>query len=643
MHVVTESPDASAASGPQRPAGQPPPALLAVVDRGIDLVGERTDLRRRLRQTRRRLLDDAVRVLVVGEFKQGKSLLVNALVGAPVCPVDDDVATAVPTVVRYAREPSAVLVESTAPGEAWDPDLPVRRRAVPPQDLSRYVSESGNPGNARRLLQAEVGLPRALLSGGLVLVDTPGVGGLGSRHAMSTVGALPTADAVLLVSDASQEYTEPEMQFLRQALRLCPTVACVLTKTDLYPDWRRVAELDREHLDRVRPGLPLLTVSSTLRLHATRTQDAALNEESGVTALVRYLRDDVAAQAARLASRSVAHDVLAVTDHLRLGLQAEQRSLQDPAGGAAMVAELEAARDRVDELRRRSSRWQQTLTDGMTDLVSDLEHDLRDRMRAIGREAEEAIDAGDPAPVWDQFTEWLERRVASAVSDNFVWANERARWLAGQVAEHFVSEGAADLPAATAADLGSVSQALQPVSAIRDLDPGHVSTVQKVLIGMRGSYGGVLMFGLLTGIAGMALVNPISVGAGVLLGGRAYREDRATRLKRRQAEAKSLVARKLDDVVFQVGKQLRDRLRLIQRATRDHFTDVAEELHRSLGESVLAAQSAARADGSEREIRLRAVTEALRRVDALRAEVTGRRPPTTSPARPPARTRSAAP
>ena len=38
------------------------------------------------------------------------------------------------------------------------------------------------------------------------------------------------------------------------------------------------------------------------------------------------------------------------------------------------------------------------------------------------------------------------------------------------------------------------------------------------LIGMRGSYGGVLMFGLLTGLMGLALVTPLSVGAGVILG-----------------------------------------------------------------------------------------------------------------------------
>jgi hypothetical protein len=141
--------------------------------------------------------------------------------------------------------------------------------------------------------------------------------------------------------------------------------------------------------------------------------------------------------------------------------------------------------------------------------------------------------------------------------------------------------------------------------------------MQKVLIGMRGSYGGVLMFGLLTGIVGMSLINPLSVGAGLLLGGKAYREDKEARLKRRQNEAKTLVRRQIDEVVFQVGKQLKDRLRLVQRGTRDHFTEIAEEHHRSLSDSVLAAQKAAASYTLEREQRIRDIKAALKRVEAL--------------------------
>ncbi len=137
---------------------------------------------------------------------------------------------------------------------------------------------------------------------------------------------------------------------------------------------------------------------------------------------------------------------------------------------------------------------------------------------------------------------------------------------------------------------------------------------------MRGSYGGVLMFGLLTGIFGMALINPLSVGAGLLLGRKAFREDKAARLKQRQAEAKILVRKHVDDVVFQVGKQLRDRLRLVQRATRDHFTEIAEEHHRSLAESVAAAQKTAATYAVERDMRIKEIRGQLKAVDTLAKE-----------------------
>jgi hypothetical protein len=140
------------------------------------------------------------------------------------------------------------------------------------------------------------------------------------------------------------------------------------------------------------------------------------------------------------------------------------------------------------------------------------------------------------------------------------------------------------------------------------------------------------MFGLLTGIVGMSLINPISVGAGLLIGGKAYKDEKTTRLKRRQGEAKAIVRGHIDDVIFQVGKQLRDRLRFVQRGTRDHFTDIAEEHHRSLAESVLAAQKAATTYSAQRDQRARDIKITLRKVEELHTTA-GTLVPPSAPAR----------
>src|SRR5690606_18757338 len=168
----------------------------------------RADLAERLDRTYDRLRDPNVRVIVVGQFKQGKSKLINALVNAPACPVDDDVATSVPTMVGYADTPSAWVTVEASDSTSSKPRF--ERRPIPLDELPSYVSERGNPSNERHVLSAEVLLPREILRGGLNLVDSPGVGGLESSNALATLAALTSAHAVLLVSDASQEYTEPE-------------------------------------------------------------------------------------------------------------------------------------------------------------------------------------------------------------------------------------------------------------------------------------------------------------------------------------------------------------------------------------------------------------------------------------------------
>ena len=188
-----------------------------MVERAATLAAEsgRGDLVERMQSRNRVLADPAVTVMVVGEFKQGKSSLINALLSAPVCPVDDDVATAVPTVIRYAERARAAVAGGD---ESADPNW----TEVPIDEARRVVLEGAAVASGRRRV-VEIGLPRRLLADGLVLVDTPGVGGIGSVHAAATASALPAADAILFVSDASQELTAPELEFLSATRRLCAT------------------------------------------------------------------------------------------------------------------------------------------------------------------------------------------------------------------------------------------------------------------------------------------------------------------------------------------------------------------------------------------------------------------------------------
>ncbi|HEY2204612.1 MAG TPA: dynamin family protein [Pseudonocardia sp.] len=593
------------------------PDAVALVDLALKATQaySRPDLARRLNLTRQRLADPNVRVLVVGEFKQGKSQLVNALVNAPVCPVDDDIATAVPTVVKHGEQAAVTLVRESE-SESGEP-VNSQRTEVPVEQLAQYVSEAGNPGNRRQLSYAEVSLPRRLLAGGLVLVDTPGVGGLGSTHGAATMSALPRADAVLLVSDAAQEYTAPELEFLEAARRLCPNVACVVTKTDLYPHWRKIVRLDEGHLSKAGRNDRVFPVSSTLRLHALRTDDEALQQslmdESGFVDLIGYLQRDVVGRSDDLDRRSTSQDVIVVAEQMAASMQSELMAREDPERAGELIAQLTEAKDKADDLRKRSARWQQTLSDGVADLTSDIEYDLRDRLRTVSREAEHTVDQSDPKDTWDQLVTWVEQQVSQAVTQNFVWAIQRAQFLAEQVADHFGSS--ADL--LPRMDYGPQDFQSGELRELEKPEMEKVGVGGKVFTGVRGGYSGFVMGGMAMGLAGVSMLNPLSAGAGLLFGGKTLYDELKRNKQRRQADAKMAVRRHVDDVIFQVGKDTRDMLRQMQRALRDHFSTIAEEMHTSLTEAVLSAQKAVQTDDAERGARIRDLKAELERVDML--------------------------
>lgn len=602
-------------SGPTAGPSQVDQEALATLELGQQAASAygRPDLAGRLGDVALRISDPRVRVLVVGEFKQGKSSLVNGLVNAQVCPVDDDVATSVPTAVGYAEDASAVALFAPD-GEEGEP----RRQAIEIEEIAGHVSEAGNPANERNLWAVEVGIPRELLRDGLVLVDTPGVGGLGSAHSATTIGALPSADAVVLVSDASQEYTEPELAFLDMARELTPTVVCVLTKIDFYPAWRRIVDLDRQHLAERGIESPVIATSATLRRRALDRSDRELNVESGYPELVAIVRDGIVANANRIARGGVVHSVRAVSDQLAQRFQAERRMLVDPAQQEALLAELRSARERADQLRSEAARWQQTLGDGFADLSSDADHELRSRTRRILKQAEESTETSDPGEVWEQIEHWLYRAVTEEVAAHYAMVTTRSRELALQVAQHFADEqGIPD-----EVDVHAPLEILRSIDPATQVEADDRSVGAKALTAMRGSYGGMMMVGILGGVVGLGMINPASIGFGAVLGRRAMKDEEERALAQRRAKAKQACRAYVDEVSFVVSKDARDTLRRLQRTLRDTFTARAEELQRSTGEAVDAAQDALKSDGSERQRRLQDIDTELTRIRelTLRAE-----------------------
>ena len=212
----------------------------------------------------------------------------------------------------------------------------------------------------------------------------PGVGGLGSAHSAATIGALPMADAVVFVSDASQEFTGPELEFLQTARRMCPNVVVRADQDRLLPGVAQDPRPRRRPPRSARASpAEILCVSSSLRIHALRANDRELNRESGFPA-ARQLPAEHDRRQRRAAQRAGGGQRRGGRGrHARdRSSSTERQALDDPDQAQQVVDNLTEAKAKAERLKSGVSKWQQTLSDGVGDLQADVDHDLRGRLRA---------------------------------------------------------------------------------------------------------------------------------------------------------------------------------------------------------------------------------------------------------------------
>jgi hypothetical protein len=198
-------------------------------------------------------------VACIGQFKRGKSTLINALIGAPVLPVGFIPVTAVPTVIRFGERQRARI---RARDCSW--------REIAILDLDEYVSEEHNPENSKGVVGVEVFVPSPLLAAGMCLVDTPGLGSVFTGNAAATAAFIPHIDAALVVVGADPPLAGEELALVEAVARHVEDLILVINKADRTTDEERAAAVGftRKLLEKrlQRPAGPVFEVSAAERL-----------------------------------------------------------------------------------------------------------------------------------------------------------------------------------------------------------------------------------------------------------------------------------------------------------------------------------------------------------------------------------------
>ncbi len=180
------------------------------------------EFRGRLEALASRLEDRSFEIAFFGRVSSGKSSLLNALLGREILPVGVNPITAVPTRLRSGLNSRAIMTFANGHSEE-----------IPLNELARFVTEEGNPGNTRNVIRAVVEIPSPRLEQGIVLVDTPGLGSLAKRGAGETLAYLPSADLGVLLVDAGTTLSEEDIGTLRLLYEAGIPSLVLLSKADL--------------------------------------------------------------------------------------------------------------------------------------------------------------------------------------------------------------------------------------------------------------------------------------------------------------------------------------------------------------------------------------------------------------------------
>jgi ribosome biogenesis GTPase A len=126
----------------------------------------------RLSSLRERLATERFQLAVLGQFKRGKSTVLNALLGQSVLPIGVVPVTAIPTFLESGTALRIRVTYVSGEAEQFEPKGTEALR----EKLTTFVTEEANPRNVLNVTRVDVFLPAQLLERGVVLIDTPGVG-----------------------------------------------------------------------------------------------------------------------------------------------------------------------------------------------------------------------------------------------------------------------------------------------------------------------------------------------------------------------------------------------------------------------------------------------------------------------------------
>jgi GTPase SAR1 family protein len=283
---------------------------------------------KRILELEDRLASARFHLAVLGQFKRGKSTLLNALIGEELLPSAVVPVTSIPTFLSWGPRclVRVFFIDGRPPESSSDSS----------QDasvfLACYVTESNNPKNRLGVSRVEVEHPSSLLQRGVVLIDTPGIGSTFQHNTEATLNFLPQCDAALFLVSADPPITQVEIEFLKAVRDKVVRTIFLMNKVDYLSEKERQQAVEFfKAVLRDQIGLdgkePVFSVSARLGLECKLNRNESSGMEDGMPEVENYLMKFLSEEKMQTLRLAIARKATDVLDDSLLHLRLKRRSL----------------------------------------------------------------------------------------------------------------------------------------------------------------------------------------------------------------------------------------------------------------------------------------------------------------------------
>ena len=307
------------------------------LSRGDDKINEN------LQEISEKLVGNHFHLVVLGQFKRGKSTFINSLLGEKVLPTAVVPLTSIVTLIKHG-EKETIEVHFTNG----------QRKTISRSELSDYVTERGNPENEKMVKHVEVSYPSDYLKDGVYIIDTPGVGSTFENNTEMTYNYLPRVDAALFLLAVDPPMSQSEISFLKDVKQYVEKIFFIQNKIDYMSEEECQESMlfSKQVIEEAlgSDNIRIHPLSAKLALEGKQTKSKKRLKESRLSEFDKVLGAFLLQEKGKTVLRSALNNTRKLLSDEEFAIELERKAIATPL--EALEQKIQLFQEKMEAVRR---------------------------------------------------------------------------------------------------------------------------------------------------------------------------------------------------------------------------------------------------------------------------------------------------